>query len=95
MLEEEIAELEKKLAQKRKNLVLLNECRILKRDKKNEDETISSASIEYEYELFFKSEIDDVVVINGWFPIATEMIKNIEKIDKYISGGLLRKKINL
>jgi hypothetical protein len=65
----------------------------LKRDKKNEQETISSASIEYE--LFFKSEIDDVVVINGWFPIATEMIKNIEKIDKYISGGLLRKKINL
>lgn len=44
-----------------------------------------------EYEMFFKSEGSDFCKIDGWFPIATNRIKNIEKIDEYISKGILRR----
>lgn len=45
----------------------------------------------YEYEMFFKSEPNDFCKIDGWHPIATDKIKNIDKVEEYISSGLLRK----
>jgi len=46
---------------------------------------------DYEYETFFKSEPTDSVKIDGWLPIATDRIKNPEKIEEYIKNGILRK----
>ena len=46
---------------------------------------------EYEYELFFKSEPNDVVIMDGWIPIETSQIKNKDKIPMHIKTGLLRK----
>ena len=45
----------------------------------------------YEYEMFFKSEESDTIKIDGWIPITTERIKYPEKIEEYITNGLLRK----
>lgn len=45
----------------------------------------------YEYEIFFQSQSDDIVKIDGWIPIATERIRYPEKIEKYIKNGLLRR----
>lgn len=45
---------------------------------------------EYEYEMFFTDK-SEFFSINGWFPIATDAIKNPNNIDKYIAKGLLRK----
>lgn len=39
---------------------------------------------EYEYEVFIKEE-------DCWIPIQNKMIRNKDKIDKYIKNGLLRK----
>jgi hypothetical protein len=47
---------------------------------------------DYDYELFFKSEPNDFVKIDGWFPIAFDRIKNHSKIDEYLAKGLLRRK---
>jgi hypothetical protein len=45
----------------------------------------------YEYEMFFDSKEDEPVKIHGWYPIATDRIRNPEKIEDYIKSGLLRK----
>lgn len=44
---------------------------------------------EYEYEMFFDD--DSSVSIHGWYPIATDRIRDLSKIDEYIKKGLLRK----
>ena len=49
---------------------------------------------EYEYEMFFKSKPTDFCKIDGWYPIATDRIRNPNKIDQYIKNGLLRKLTN-
>ncbi len=54
----------------------------------------SSSDDIFEYEMFFKSEPDDLCKIDGWYPISTSRIKNQEKIEEYISTGILRKIIN-
>jgi hypothetical protein len=51
----------------------------------------SSSDDIFEYEMFFKSEPDDFCKIDGWYPISTSRIKNQEKIEEYISTGILRK----
>lgn len=45
----------------------------------------------YEYELLFRSEPGDKTKIDGWFPIATDRIRNPAHIQQYIENGLLRK----
>jgi hypothetical protein len=45
----------------------------------------------YEYEMFFQSQDDEPVKIDGWIAIATDRIRNPERIDKYIKNGLLRR----
>jgi hypothetical protein len=45
----------------------------------------------FEYEMFFKSKEDDFCKIDGWYPIATDMIVRPEKIEHYIETGLLRR----
>ena len=49
---------------------------------------------QYEYELFFKSEETDKIKIDGWYPIATDSIKDQSKIEQYIENGLLRRITN-
>lgn len=46
---------------------------------------------EYEYEMFFDSKPGEFIQMNGWVPIATDMIKHPERIPHYIEAGLLRK----
>lgn len=58
---------------------------------KIEQELQESKKIRYEYEMFFKSEPNDVCKIDGWYPIATNRIKNIDKVEEYITSGLLRR----
>lgn len=45
----------------------------------------------YEYEMFFSSNPNDMIKIDGWVPIDTEKIGQLEKISDYIEIGLLRK----
>jgi hypothetical protein len=58
---------------------------------KIEQELQESKKIWYEYEMFFKSEPNDFCKIDGWYPIATDRIKDIDKVEEYISNGLLRR----
>ena len=55
------------------------------------DYELEFSEIEYEYEMFFKSEPNDVVIMDGWIPIETSQIKNKDKIPMHIKTGLLRK----
>ena len=55
------------------------------------DKELEFSEIEYEYEMFFKSEPNDVVIMDGWIPIETSQIKNKDKIPMHIKTGLLRK----
>lgn len=45
----------------------------------------------YEYEMFFSSNPNDMIKIDGWIPIDTSRIEQADKIDEYIEIGLLRK----
>jgi len=45
----------------------------------------------YEYEMFFSSNPNDMIKIDGWIPIDTSRIKKADKINEYIEIGLLRK----
>lgn len=47
---------------------------------------------DYEYEMFFNSEPSEPCQIHGWYPVATDRIRNPEKIEEYIQKGLLRRK---
>jgi len=55
------------------------------------EQELQKSKIWYEYEMFFKSEPNDFCKIDGWYPIATDRIKNIDKVEEYISSGLLRR----
>jgi hypothetical protein len=43
-----------------------------------------------EFEIFLKSDPEDVIQINGWYPEYRKNIKNQKDIPKYIEMGLLR-----
>ncbi|WP_299260862.1 hypothetical protein [uncultured Aquimarina sp.] len=45
----------------------------------------------YEYEMFFSSNPNDMIKIDGWIPIDTSRIEKADKIDEYIEIGLLRR----
>lgn len=45
----------------------------------------------FEYEMFFSSNPNDMIKIDGWIPIDTEKIGALEKITEYIEIGLIRK----
>lgn len=47
-------------------------------------------SFKYEYEIYF-DESNEPCPIKGWFPIATDRIKDQSKIEHYIKTGLLRR----
>jgi len=59
---------------------------------KNETQETQEPKEDYEYEMFFNSEPSEPCQIHGWYPIATDRIRNPEKIEEYIQKGLLRKK---
>lgn len=66
--------------------------KMLSADQPDLDQIVAGNPIQdYEYEMFFKSDPTDFVKIDGWYPIATERIRNPERIEKYIQNGLLRK----
>ncbi|MBQ4821065.1 hypothetical protein [Aquimarina sp. MMG016] len=46
---------------------------------------------DYEYEMFFSSNPNDMIKIDGWVPIQTDKIGTMDKISEYIEIGLLRK----
>ena len=46
---------------------------------------------EYEYEMFFSSNPNDMIKIDGWMPIDTKKIEMADKITEYIEIGLLRR----
>ncbi len=45
----------------------------------------------FEYEMFFSSNPNDMIKIDGWVPIETKKIGKAEKISEFIEIGLLRK----
>ena len=45
----------------------------------------------YEYEMFFSSNPNDLIKIDGWIPIQTNKLGDKERINQYIEIGLLRK----
>lgn len=45
----------------------------------------------YEYEMFFSSNPNDLIKIDGWVPIQTDKLGEEEKINQYVEIGLLRK----
>ncbi|MEB3345678.1 hypothetical protein U6A24_09415 [Aquimarina gracilis] len=50
-----------------------------------------NGSMSYEYEMFFSSNPNDMIKIDGWIPIQTDKIDKYDKIPEYIEIGLLRK----
>ncbi len=50
-----------------------------------------NGSMNYEYEMFFSSNPNDRIKIDGWIPIQTDKIDKYDKISEYIEIGLLRK----
>jgi len=50
-----------------------------------------NGSMSYEYEMFFRSNPNDMIKIDGWIPIETERIEKSDRISEYIEIGLLRK----
>jgi len=55
------------------------------------DEYSTKNNLDYEYEMFFKSEPHDIIKVDGWLPISTDRIINFNKINEYIENGLLRR----
>ncbi|MCK8523368.1 hypothetical protein M0D21_17435 [Aquimarina sp. D1M17] len=45
----------------------------------------------YEYEMFFSSNPNDMIKIDGWIPIETDKLGKEDEISEYIEIGLLRK----
>lgn len=46
----------------------------------------------FEYEMFFSSNPNDLIKIDGWIPIDTDKIEEMDKVEEYIQIGLLRKR---
>ncbi len=53
--------------------------------------SVKNGSMDYEYEMFFSSNPNDMIKIDGWIPIETNKIGTSDKISEYIEIGLLRK----
>jgi len=76
---------------------ILKCCSLSKEHKKLRENVIckieeqTSKIMRYEYEMFFKSNPNDFCKIDGWIPISTKNIPNIDKIEEYISSGLIRR----
>lgn len=64
--------------------------RIMDRVKSSPD-SYGLTTNEYEYEMFFSSNPNDMIKIDGWMPIDTTKIEKADKIDEYMKIGLLRK----
>ncbi len=60
-------------------------------DKMKNNYSVKSNSMSYEYEMFFSSNPNDMIKIDGWIPIETDKIGEDDKIKEYIEIGLLRK----
>lgn len=52
---------------------------------------VGTTTSNYEYEMFFSSNPNDMIKIDGWIPIETDKIGKADKISEYIEIGLLRK----
>ncbi|WP_152537332.1 hypothetical protein [Aquimarina pacifica] len=66
--------------------------RIADKTKNSPNPSVNSGNFkEYEYEMFFRSNPNDMIKIDGWIPIETEKIGKADKIMEYIEIGLLRK----
>ncbi|WP_299441283.1 hypothetical protein [uncultured Aquimarina sp.] len=52
---------------------------------------VNNNSETYEYEMFFSSNPNDMIKIDGWIPIDTGKIEKADKIAEYIEIGLLRR----
>jgi len=66
--------------------------RIIDKVKKSPDSYgVNDDSSKYEYEMFFSSNPNDMIKIDGWMPIDTKKIEKVDKINEYIEIGLLRK----
>ncbi len=52
---------------------------------------LANGSKDFEYEMFFSSNPNDMIKIDGWIPIETERINELDKISEFIEIGLLRK----
>ncbi|GAA3509735.1 hypothetical protein GCM10022393_23200 [Aquimarina addita] len=64
--------------------------RMMDKVKKNSD-FYGMESNTFEYEMFFSSNPNDMIKIDGWLPIDTAKIEKADKIDEYVKIGLLRK----
>ncbi|TPN82209.1 hypothetical protein [Aquimarina algicola] len=65
--------------------------RILDKSKNSPFPNYTEKVKDYKYEMFFKSNPNDMIKIDGWLPIETEKIGKTDKISEYIEIGLLRK----
>lgn len=43
------------------------------------------------YEVFFKSRANDKIRIDGWVPVDTSIIQEVDRIEEYIEKGIIRK----
>ena len=48
-------------------------------------------TVVYEYEYLFRSDEGEPCPIDGWYPIATDRIRQPERIQEYIDKGILRR----
>jgi hypothetical protein len=48
-------------------------------------------TVDYEYEHLFTPDENERCPIEGWWPIATDRIKQPERITEYIERGILRR----
>ncbi|WP_066311281.1 MULTISPECIES: hypothetical protein [Aquimarina] len=66
--------------------------RIIDKSKNNINPTfVNNGSMNYEYEMFFSSNPNDMIKIDGWIPIETDKIGKSDRISEYIEIGLIRK----
>ncbi len=64
--------------------------RMMKKVKDNPN-SYGISTKDFEYEMFFRSNPNDIIKIDGWIPIETDRIEKTDKINEFIEIGLLRK----
>lgn len=57
----------------------------------SKSDDLISRNNDYEYEMYFSSNPNDMIKIDGWIPIETKKIEKADRISEYIEIGLLRK----
>jgi len=65
--------------------------RVLDKMKNQTPDPVHTENPKYEYEMFFSSNPNDKIKIDGWIPVDTGKIGPLDKISEYIEIGLLRK----